>query len=360
MSGLRKALTAAGGLAILVAGCTAAAHLRALQPPAVPRSPLLRVPSSSPARAVGRPVMQRGIDIDLYTYRGQDAAAAARADVAYIKSLHANAVSVSFPFFMHGPRSRGVYASPATPSPAQLAVVAAVAERAGLYVSIRPLLDETNLGRSRVVWRPRDMGAWFASYRRFLLPYAAMAQREHIPEIFIGAEFSQFGSSPRWNTLDRAVRRVFHGTLAYADNGIRIIRAHVGGAGALVTVDAYPRMPWIPPTATAAHLARPWGIYDRLLPPGTVLTEVGIDAVAGAYGTPYKHHWPGARIDPVIQARWFTAACRAAIASKLGGIYFWPLEFGHLGGPTVTYQGAWAHSAGARAISACFAKAAQS
>ena len=47
--------------------------------------------------------MQLGIDIDLYTYPGQDFAAAAATDIAYIASLHANSMSISFPFFMSGP-----------------------------------------------------------------------------------------------------------------------------------------------------------------------------------------------------------------------------------------------------------------
>ena len=111
--------------------------------------------------------------------------------MAYIKSLQANSVSISFPFFMAGPSSSAVYAKNTTPSPAQLAVLVNNAEAAGLYVSIRPLLDESTLGRSRVHWSPDDPAAWFVSYQRFLLPYAAMAQREKVPEFIVGTELSK-------------------------------------------------------------------------------------------------------------------------------------------------------------------------
>jgi hypothetical protein len=179
------------------------------------------------------------------------------------------------------------------------------------------------------------------------MPYAVMAQREHVQEFIVGTEFTGFGPSPRWAALDKALRRAFHGTLAYANNGNQIQRIAVP----VVTVDAYPRL-----TGTGrGWLERAWGTYDKTLPAGTVLTEVGIDAVRGAYAAPWVHHWPGAQIDPAVQARWFTAACHAAIAARLGGIYFWSIGFSaRPAGPASTYQGGWAHSAGGNAIRACF------
>ena len=85
-------------------------------------------------------------------------------------------------------------------------------------------------------------------------------------------------------------------------------------------------------------------------------SEVGIAAVRGAYARPWMVQWPGMTIDPAIQARWFTAACRAAQASDLGGIYFWALGFGRSSGPSVAQTAAWAHSPGSGAIAACFQK----
>jgi hypothetical protein len=91
------------------------------------------------------------------------------------------------------------------------------------------------------------------------------------------------------------------------------------------------------------------------LPPGAVLTEVSIAAVDGAWRQPWVHQSQGARIDPRVQARWFSAACHAAIATGLKGIYFWAVPLStRLPGPTPTTPGAWAHSAGAAAIARCF------
>lgn len=346
MSGARKALGVTAALGLLIAGCTAAAHLKALQPAPLPSSPPLGIPGKQPKPVTPR--KQLGIDIAAYTHPGQDVTAAAQADIAYIRSLHANSVSISIPFFMSGPGASTVHATSATPSPAQVAVIARIAEQAGLYVSIRPLLDEKALGESRTEWLPPNLSRWFSSYQRFLLPYTAIAQLAGIPEVIAGAELTRFATSPRWDILGDNIRRHgYQGRLAFANNGHPQVRS-AGGKGWTVTVDAYPVL--------TENFSAGWRQYDRTLPPRTVLSEVGIAAVPGAFVKPWAHHWPTSRIDPSVQARWFTAACRAARAEHLGGIYFWSLGLSReFAGPSPSNQLAWANSQGARAISACFA-----
>jgi hypothetical protein len=330
------------GTGVTIAACTVAAHVSTMQPRPVPASPGVRLPVP-PAI----PVVQLGIDIDAYTYPGQDVIAAARQAVAYIRTLHANAVSVSFPFYAAGPRSDRVVIGRGTPTPAQLGTVVEAAVRAGLYVSVRPLLDEASLGGAvRVRWVPPDPAAWFAAYRAFLLPYAAMAQRDHVAEFFTGAELTGFAELPLWARLDAAVARRFRGTLAYANNWGPF--RFTGRAGPVAeTVDAY--QPMFPPLLAA------WQRYDRRLPRGTVESEVGIAAVNGAWRRPWVHTWPVSQLEPAVQARWFTDACQAARTTHLGGIYFWAIGLGPPSGPTLTYQGSWAHSAGSAAIARCFA-----
>jgi hypothetical protein len=349
---MRRLILSSAALALLIAGCTAAAHLKVLQPPAAPAASSVTAPVVEALATGAGGKMQRGIDIDLYTYPGQDFASTAATDVAYLISLQANALSVSFPFFMNGRRGYAVHATRATPTPSQLAILVRAARQAGLYVSIRPLLDETSIGIARVHWTPANPAAWFASYRKFLLPYAAMAQREHANELIVGTEFSQFAASPGWNTLDKALRSRFHGRLGCANNWGRPL--HEGlpgncGRGAQETVDAY--------HPQRGNLTAGWETFDRELPAGTVETEIGIAAVKGAYKAPFQHAWKTTTLDQAVQVRWFTAACHAAAKEHLGGIYFWPLGFTQAiqGGPTLADQGLWSGGRGAHAISACFA-----
>lgn len=350
MRASRAALLAVLLLAATVGACSAVAHLRALQPPTFASYHRLPPPMF---RKVQAPKTQLGIQIDFYTYPNQDVAAVAAAEVAYVKSLHANALTVSFPFFANGPRSSSVHATNATPSPAELAVVASAAEKAGLYFSIRPLLDSASIGVSRTNWRPPRLNAWFASYRRFLMPYAQMSQKALIPVFISGAELSEFEASSRWATLDASLRAVFSGTIAYANNWGDQHPQDLEGVQEMR--DAYHPVR-VSDNASVARLTAGWKAYDLKLPPGTVLNEVGIAAQPGAYFKPYQVRWPGRPLVPAIQSRWFRAACNAIAGGRLGGIYFWALGFGQpLNVPPSTADpGSFVDGRGAVAISKCF------
>jgi hypothetical protein len=348
---VRKALTGAVALGLGVAGGAAqlepalAAPVRAHAAHAAPRQILMR-----------KPKLQLGAGIDLYTYPHQDFTTASAAEVTYLKALHANSVTVSFPFFMHGRRANGVYAKSSTPTPAELAILGRAAGKAGLYVSLRPLLSNSSLGQSRNTWRPRNLRAWFASYQKFLLPYAAMAQRVGIPRLYVGAEFQDFGSSSLWNNLDRAIRRKFKGALAYANNGHILIRG-TGGKGVQLSADAYPDMPRMRPGSTVASLTKAWRAWDKVMPQGTVLSEVGIAGVSGAYARPWENNWPRPKIDQTVQTRWFEAACHAAAATHMGGIYFWAIGFGQDALTTPLSrknQAAWEDGPTEKAVAACY------
>ena len=343
----RQLLAMLAAMTVLVGGCTAAAHLKVPQPPSAPSSSSpssLSLPRGVPALPPAT-AFQRGIDVDFYTYPGQNVAAAAAVTVSYARSLHANAIAISFPFFMTSRHAAGVYATAATPTPGQLATVIIAARRAGMQVTLRPLLDENALGRSRVGLLPVNQAAWFASYQRFLIPYLVMAQQLQVSQFITGAELTRFSGSRRWDELDASVRRIYHGQLGCSDN----LRFRHGGCGtAAQLVDAY--QPLHPPLAAA------WRSYDATFPRGTVLAEVGIAAAHGAWMKPWLINWPSSTLDPAMQAQWFTDACHAATAAHLGGIYFWSLGLSvQQTGPTLAYQAQWAHSAGASAISRCFA-----
>jgi hypothetical protein len=217
-------------------------------------------------------------DFDFYSYPGMNVTAFARQDVAYARSLHANAMSVSFPFFMSGPASTRVHATSSSPSPAALAVLARYAEAAELYFSLRPLLDEHSLGGPfRTFWKPPRLAAWFGSYERFLEPYAKMAQRARVPEFITGAELSNFWRSPYWDRLDTVLRREFKGRLAYCNNWSDHLTRATNGMGVLAMVDAYRPM-HVPGNAGVVRLTAAWDGYARRLPRGVVLSEVGIAA----------------------------------------------------------------------------------
>jgi hypothetical protein len=340
----KRVLAGVAGLGVIVAGCGAASHIRALQPPSVRSSGKIALPFV----ATSAKSFQAGIDIDWYHYKDQQVTADAIAARSYLLKLHANAVSISFPFFMSGARSSRVHSTVATPTPAELKTAIGVFTAAGFYVSVRPLLDETSLGHTRVSWKPVNEQAWFASYQRFLKPYALMARQAHVNEFIIGTELNAFDRSPRWDSLDRQVRKWYPGVLACADSWHKLVSKGCGVG--TQTVDAYRPTP-------DTHFLTDWKRWDRTLPARIVQTEVGIAAAKGAWRKPSSVKLPVHKVDQQIQVEWFTAACQAAVSTHLGGIYFWSTGLGapNLHGPSVAHQTRWTGGRGQLAISQCFA-----
>jgi len=297
---------------------------------------------------------QRGIALNFYWRQGMRVPQVIAAEAVYARSLGANAVSLSFPLYVHGSTAA---AGPATPTPAMVGQAVSAAQSAGLAVYLRPLLDQGNLPNSRVWWTPTSLARWFDTYQAFLLPYARVAQSAGADGFYVGTEFTEFGHSPYWAALDAAVRRVYHGRLYYSANWQEALTnqaAAIGGDPVRLAIDAYPQMP-VPP----AGLRASWAAWARHLPKGTVLSEVGITPRAGAQYAPYNV-WSDAPLTPQEQPAWYAAACNAVLAHHLGGIFFWTINVGQpldVAQPQTDYS--FVASPGAEAIKGCFSRLAR-
>jgi hypothetical protein len=87
------------------------------------------------------------------------------------------------------------------------------------------------------------------------------------------------------------------------------------------------------------------------------LSEVGITSQAGAQFAPYAGAWSRAPVAPQEQPAWYTAACNAVLADRLGGIYFWSLYIGQpldVAAPRTPYS--FVASPGVDAIKGCFSR----
>jgi hypothetical protein len=318
--------------ALVAASCSSST---AQQPPQATQVPL--------------PSVQLGIDLDFYATPGADITSTARQDIAYIKSLHANAVSISFPFYSNKAGSAlGPLAK--TPSVSQLGALITMAEKDRLAVTLRPLLSQTALGEARVHWRPAHLGEWFTAYQHFLLPYAALAQSDHVAVFVIGTELNEFANARSWSTIRAAVATIYHGELAFSNNWLGTRNAT---AGLAEMTDAYEPVP-LSDSASEPALAGAVTYWAQALPYGNVLSEVGIAAQSGAYAHPWGLGSKTAPIKPQIQANWFSAQCQAVVQDHLGGIYFWPLYFGQSLSGSADDPTAWAATPGAAAIAKCF------
>ena len=117
-----------------------------------------------------RPGMrQLGIDV-YWVANAADPAAVVRAKarriINYAVGLHANSISVSFPFYTYGVTSSTLFRRKTTPSAADIAIFLSEAVKSRIRVMLRPILNEDNLFRQHA-WRgddpPASRAAWFAS-----------------------------------------------------------------------------------------------------------------------------------------------------------------------------------------------------
>ncbi len=295
---------------------------------------------------------------------GADMAADADRIFNYIVGLGANSVGINFAFYTDGVYPTRVYGvRGSTPSPGTIAMVIASARRHGLRVLVRPLLNEKNIVDSRGDWRgsiqPPSVGSWFRSYYEFLKPYFAAAQRGGATSFNIGTELDSLApDTGEWTAFEAAAAKLFTGQLEYAVNYGRWQQdpsyEPVPDAG----VDAWPQL-GLGDTATVRELAAAWVAWLHSQPERvlrrTVLQEVGIAGVSGAYREPALPAPRGATLDATIQDKWFAAACAAAKQTGMAGIYFYDVNSTDQPDSAAGYGAGSFIGRGDRAIKTCFA-----
>lgn len=305
-------------------------------PPVTNMPPVAPASISGPATMVVSKARQRlRQDLGVQVFWSSDTspqrtAAEANRIFNYVVWLGANSVGIDFNFYTDGVTPTFVYAEPGnTVGPATIGMLIASARRHGLRVLVRPLLNEGNL--TEHAWRgaihPPSATQWFASYLAFLRPYLVEAQLRKAASFAVGAELESLADDrPRWKVLDAQAAKLFSGKLTYAFNWGSWQNRPTFTPAPNTGVDAYPPFA-LGDSATTAQLTSAWGrwLHHRSAKTlrSTVIQEIGISPVAGAYTNPSKWAASGKRIDAKIQRTWFAAACAAAKETHIAGIYFY-------------------------------------
>ena len=331
MTSIRRRVSAiVAGTALLLTLVTACS---------IPARPLWwpHSPARPPRDTWHQGLRQLGIQVYWTANRNDSSDAVVRAKaqriIDYAMSLNANSVAITFPFFTNGLNASTVYVKPkVTPSPHHIATFLAVAAKAHIRVTLRPVLDESALiARNPQAWRgsiqPQNRAVWFRSYEKLLMPYAAAAQAGHAATIVLGTELLTLEGAPQWRGLVGSLRSVYRGQLTYDQNQDEFAANSAKPPVPGLNVDAYPQF-GLPNTASIASLTRAWdgwlGTHPLSVRQGLTLSEIGIDAAAGAYQDPWDwHRSANAPIDTHVQAAWYQAVCNAMSAERIGGGVYW-------------------------------------
>ncbi len=318
MAGHRLRLWLAGALAVLLAGCGAAAPRPAWH---------LSVRGMTYAGYSG-PVFCR---------------AASDARLAELPALHVNTLALVPVWYQATAASTTIAPWPGiSPTDACVLHAMATARRLGLRVILKPFVDVRD-GTWRALIRPADWAAWFASYRAFIAHYARLATEGGAWALVVGTELSSSDASQpaRWRSVIASARRGFAGPLTYAADWPQYRAIAFWNDLNWIGIDAYfPLAPGPSPSASRLLGAwQPWLAQITAWHPDkpVLLTEIGYRSERGATADPAVFN-RGAPPDPALQAAAFRAAFRALTPQPwlMGTLWFWwdnPSTADHAGGP---------------------------
>ncbi|MFZ2058502.1 MAG: hypothetical protein WAV54_13925 [Acidimicrobiales bacterium] len=313
--------------------------------------------------ATWTPIKGIALDVsDASKFTDAQTIAKAKEVFAWVVSLHANAVSLNFPFYESGRTSITPEASSITPSPGRLAAITAVAHDYNLSVEWRPYLSEKNFRDfARTSIQPWNTRLWFTNYWVFLKPYLEAAKMAGANSFSIAMETtSLLGYLDYWAPLVRQAKQVFGTQVFYSSS-------HVPYGTVPLTHFGYDAYQSIKEKSDAEATVGNFTVgFEKnfkvarfsTTPQDTTIEELGIPAVSGAYDVPNQYWFPpGTRIVRFVQANWFAGACNAFKHYRMAGIYFWSVNLEWFT-PTENGSanpGAWVGTSTQSVVSKCFA-----
>jgi hypothetical protein len=241
-----------------------------------------------------------------------------------------------------------------TESDSGIVSLAAMARARGMKLMLKPQLwimggsGGAKLAEVGPATEP-EWSEWFASYRAFLLHYAALAERAHVDLLCVGAELTRATTThpEAWRELIAAARRVYHGRLTYGANWSGEARAisfwdalDAIGVQAYYPLASRPFPPeaeleqgWAPAIAALDSLHARWG-------KPILFTEVGWKSTSDAAVRPWE--WTEnvsqllTRVSTRVQADAYEAFFRTVWKRPwFGGAFIWKWYANHMraGGP---------------------------
>ncbi|MER6674309.1 hypothetical protein [Streptomyces sp. NPDC000983] len=214
----------------------------------------------------------------------------------YLRDIHATGarwVTFTPTWYQKHPADSAVGRTEETADDASLRRIVERAHALGLKVMIKPHVDlPGDVDRAEI--RPRDRAAWFASYRRLITHYAALAADTGTEMLAVGTELAGVsGDRDAWREVVTAVRERYDGTLTYAANYDEYRHIRFWRDLDLIGIDAY----WPlsdRPTDSGDRLRRAWkpigeslAAYSREQGRRILFTEAGYVSQHGTTTAPY-------------------------------------------------------------------------
>jgi len=223
-----------------------------------------------------------------------------------------------------------------------LTVTTQMAHRLGIKTMLKPHIWLHRNGSGK--WRGEiemkseaDWERWFASYGKFILHYAKLAEKLNIEALCIGTELHlpAVRREADWRRLIEHIRRVYHGKILYAANWYREFEEiNFWDALDYIGIQAY-----FPLTKnrdpTVEEIKKGWQPYlkaiekvQKKFQKPVIFTEIGYkstdDSAIEPWKWPREMEWSKIRISPQTQANCFEAFFQTFWRREwFAGAYFW-------------------------------------
>ena len=254
---------------------------------------------------------------------------AAFKQLARLKELGANSVTLVPYGFTRAPEETEIRWRGLDETDERVSSTIREARRLGFATVLKPQLWGERWTGDIVFTDDAAFREWMASYHRFLLHYARLAEMERADLLVIGTELG--GVTVReedWRALIREVRRVYSGPLTYAANwGGEFETLAFWDELDLLGVNFYYPLaaPGEQPRAGSPRLrelARKLEEISRRHRKPVLFTEVGFASSAAAAVEPWKED--NAPLDPEMQARCYEVIFQSFYRKRwLAGLHWW-------------------------------------
>lgn len=196
----------------------------------------------------------------------------------------------------------------------------------GLRVFLMPIVhvEERADGKWRGTIAPSDWSVWWASYGRFILHYAGLAERSSVELFSVGSELiSTESQEDRWRALIRDVRMRYRGRITYSANWDHFEPVRIWDAVDVMGVTAYQPLARAPSGSVDDAGWRPFEARLRAFGRPFLFTEAGYPSSGAGAARPWDHRAHGAA-DLALQTRCYRSLYEAWQASdRLEGVYLW-------------------------------------
>lgn len=225
-----------------------------------------------------------------------------------------------------------------TMSPADIRSLARMARKDGLQVQMRPIIrvgPPSGWNDPHDSWEgyilPTSYAKWFKSLLKAEMPYLKIARSVGVEQFVVGTELYSLTYTPWWSWFLSEAQSACHCQVSYSAQYTQYQEnwQYLPPVKAFGT-DAYPALN-LKASASQREVTKGWEKSLASVPESklehTSLDEVSILAMKGAYKDPSDWDATG-QPDPVVQVRYFTAACTAAAHYHVQALFFYfvPLD----------------------------------